>query len=147
MRLVTLNSKVLKHYLKDPEMLRDARRPSVLVIRMTYKGKRYDFAVPLRSNINPSAPRNEYFPLPTRSTTRSKCHHGIHYIKMFPVNRSDLHPFRTEGNPFAELVKNVIDKNEKSIVSECKAYLSAYEAGIRPAYSTDIDLLISLMKQ
>ena len=112
MKLVTINSAVLKEYTADKEMLQKAKRPCVLIMRLKYKGRNYDFAVPLRSNINPSTPKWQYYQLPTRKTTREHYHHGIHYIKMFPVDKTKVIRFRTEGNKFATMVKSVIDKNE-----------------------------------
>ena len=142
MRLVTMKSTSLQKYTVDPEMLQKATRPCALIVRLPYKGKRYDFAVPIRSNINPSAPKDQYFPLPPRSSTKSRCRHGLHYLKMFPVDRAFLIRFRTEGNPEAERLKAIIDRNEKQIIAECKEYLKKYENGIHPPFSTDIDLLI-----
>ena len=145
MRLVTIDKAALKCYSSHGEMLKKANRPCGLVLKLIYKGHRYDFAIPLRSNICASAPKNQYFPLPPRSTTRPKNRHGLHYIKMFPVRRTWLLPFHTSGNMFAALIKGIIDKNEKRIVKECQDYLARYEAGDRPAFSTDIDALIALM--
>lgn len=147
MRLVTIKPSFLKLYTCDPEMLQKAKRPCALIIQMKYKGHRYDFAVPMRSNINPSAPKDEYFALPPRVNTKSKYHHGIHYIKMFPVKRSFVSYFRTEGNVYASLIKAIIEQNEKLIINECQTYLSNYEDGFRPKFSTDIDLLIEQMKK
>lgn len=144
MRLVTIKSEKLKAYKVDPEMLQKSKRPCVLIIQLKYKGKRYDFAVPLRSNISPSAPKGQYFPLPPRSTTKDRHHHGLHYIKMFPVKRSYTEYFLTKNNVGATLIKTILDKNEKQIVAECQRYLTAYEQGERPAYSTDIDLLLDV---
>ena len=146
MRLVTINKEKLKAYTEDPEMLRKAKRPCVLVIHLRYRGKRYDFAVPLRSNINPSTPSNQFFPLPPRKTTKSGHRHGVHYIKMFPVKRKDLIIFHTENNDYATLIKSIIDRHEKEIIKECQCYLDAYEQGIHPSYSTNIDLLIKIME-
>ena len=126
-------------------MLHKAGRPCVLVVRLKYKGRNYDFAVPLRSNINKSAPRSEYFPLPPRPATRPGNRHGIHYIKMFPINRKKAIYFRTHGNSHATLIKSIIDKNEKQIVRECQEYLNLVSSGNRPMYSTDIDLLLSVI--
>lgn len=147
MRLVTINNKCLKAYIKDPEMLQKSKRPCALIVKLKYKGKRYDFAIPLRSNINPSAPKEQFFPLPPRKTTKEKYRHGVHYIKMFPVKSDFLIRFRTEGNAFATLTKQILDHNEKTIVKQCQAYLEKYEKGIRPAYSTDIDYLIKCMEE
>lgn len=142
MRLVTLKKNDLQKYTIDPEMLQKAGRPCVLIVKLKYKGKRIDFAVPIRSNIHPSTPKDQYFPLPPRTTTKPKHRHGIHYIKMFPVDKSIVLRYRTSKNPNARLMKKVIDQNEKQIVLECQQYLTLYECGIRPQYSTDIDLLI-----
>lgn len=144
MKLVTLKKQDLAKYTADPEMLQKAGRPCVLVIRLKYKGKRIDFAVPIRSNISPSAPKDQYFPLPPNSKTKAKHRHGIHYIKMFPIDRSIAVRYRYQGNPSATLLKSVVDANEKQIIKECQDYLTNYEKGIRPVYSTDIDLLLTL---
>lgn len=104
-------------------MLQKAQRPCVLIVSLKYKGKRYPFAVPLRSNINPSTPKEHYFPLPPRPTTKPKYRHGIHYSKMFPVKKDTLIKYRTSGNPSAELMKKMIDANENlyrlNIRDEC----------------------------
>lgn len=145
MRLVTINSQLLKDYKQDPEMLHKSKRPCVLVIQLKYKGRRQTFAVPIRSNINASAPKDQYFPLPPRRTTRAGNRHGIHYIKMFPVLRSSTFKYRTQGNAQAELMKQIIDRNEKQIIKECQDYLIRYENGFVPQYATNIDLLLQIM--
>lgn len=145
MRLVTIDKKVLKGYSADPEMLQKADRPCALIVKLIYNGHRYDFAVPMRSNICASSPKDQYFPLPPRKTTRPKNRHGIHYIKMFPVRRSWLSPFHTSNNMFAAMLKAIIDKNEKQIVHDCQEYLNRYADGNRPQFATDIDLLIEKM--
>ena len=142
MKLVTLKKDDLQKYTIDPEMLQKAGRPCALIVRLKYKGKRLDFAVPIRSNIHPSTPKDQYFALPPRSSTKPGHRHGIHYAKMFPVDKSIVIRFRVSNNPQALLMKFIIDKNEKQIIAECQQYLSRYEAGNRPQYSTDIDLLL-----
>ena len=61
---------------------------------------------------------------------------------MFPVTKQYLIRYRTEGNRFAKLIQNFIDKNSKTIIRDCQKYLKAYETGNRPLYSTNIDFLI-----
>ena len=143
MKLIALDQRQLKKYTVDTEMLQKAHRPCALIIQLNYKGHRYDFAVPLRSNIHPSAPKDQYFALPNRGTTRDNYRHGVHYIKMFPVDRTKVHKFRTEGNLYYTLIKAVLDKHEKEIIRACQDYLIKYEQGKRPKYCTDIDLLIN----
>lgn len=147
MKLVTIHCSLLEKYRKDPEVLFKSNRPYVLVIRLKYKGQSHDFAVPVHSNIPASAPKHQYFSLPPRPTTRPHNHHGLHYIKMFPVTKSYLVRYRTEGNSFALLIQHIINKNSRQIVSECQKYLDDYSAGNHPAYSTDIDLLLSLLHE
>ena len=69
----------------------------------------------------------------------------MHYIKMFPVTKKYLVRYRTEGNVFATTIQTVIDKNEKRIVTECQKYLDDYSKGHRLPFSTDIDLLLSIL--
>lgn len=147
MKLVTIHSSLLAKYNSDPEILQKVTRPYVLVIRLRYKGIAYNFAVPIRSNIPSSAPQNQYFALPPRPQTRPKNHHGLHYIKMFPVKKQYLVRYRTEGNQFATLIQNIIDKNSKQIINDCQRYLDLYSQGFCPPYSTDIDYLINLLNQ
>jgi hypothetical protein len=143
MRLVSINTTLFDKYQGDPEVLTKSGRPYVLVIRLKYKECHYDFAVPIRSNIPAAAPKDQYFALPPRPTTRPKNRHGLHYIKMFPVEKQYLVRYRTEGNQFATLIQTIVDKNTKQIVDDCQAYLDAYAAGSHPPFSTDIDYLLS----
>ncbi len=147
MKLVSINNSLLLKYSGDSEVLQKSTRPYVLVIRLKYKNTDYDFAVPIRSNIPASAPKNQYFALPPRPQTKPKNRHGLHYIKMFPVSKKYLVRYRTDGNIFATLIKNIIDKNSKQIVTECQRYLDLYSEGIKPQYSTDIDFLIEQLNK
>ena len=72
MKLVTINNSLLFKYHEDPEVLQKSTRPYVLVIRLKYRNTNYDFAIPIRSNIPASAPKNQYFALPPRPQTRPK---------------------------------------------------------------------------
>ena len=147
MKLVSINNALLLKYSGDSEVLQKSTRPYVLVIRLKYKNNNYDFAVPIRSNIPAYAPKNQYFALPPRPQTRPKKHHGLHYIKMFPVTKQYLVRYRVEGNRFATLIQNIINKNSKQIVDECQQYLDLYSQGIKPVYSTDIDHLIEQLNK
>ena len=145
MRLVKIKTSVLKKYSIDKQILQKEDRPCVLIMRLLYKRQNYTFAVPIRSNIPAASPKDEYFPLPTRNTTKNGRHHGIHYIKMFPVKPSDSVLYRTDGDIYSALIKAVVDKNEKQIIKECQDYLLRYENGRHPKYATDIDYLLSLL--
>ncbi len=145
MKLVTIRTDLLILYEEDKEVLKKTGRPYVVVLRLKYKEQNYDFAVPIRSNIPTSAPKEQYFALPPRPTTRPHNRHGLHYIKMFPVTKEYQVRYRTEGNEFATLVQQIVDKNTKQIVDECQQYLDRYAAGRRPPFSTDIDFLIATL--
>ena len=119
MRLVSIDSKILKKYTKDPEMLQKSNRPCALVLRLKYRNEQFDFAIPLRSNISPSTPKNQYFPLPTRHTTKDGYRHGIHYIKMFPIDRTKTYKFNTDSMYYS-MLKAILDKNEKKIIKRCQ---------------------------
>lgn len=62
---------------------------------------------------------------------------------MFPVTKQYLIRYRTEGNKFATLIQDIIDKNTKTIVTDCQNYLDLYAEGHHPLFSTDIDYLLS----
>ena len=147
MKLVSINNELLLKYSGDSEVLQKSTRPYVLVIRLKYKNTNYDFAVPIRSNIPAAAPKDQYFALPPRPQTKPRNRHGLHYIKMFPVTKQYLVRYRTEGNSFAMLIQNIIDKNSKQIIDECQRYLDLYSQGIKPVFSTDLDYLIAQLNK
>lgn len=147
MKLVSIKPELLALYEQDAEVLRKAGRPYVAVVKLRYRGCVCDFAVPIRSNIPAAAPKEQYFALPPRPTTRPFNRHGLHYIKMFPVDRRYFERYRTEGNAFAELIRNIIDRNTRRIVCECQTYLDRYAAGERPPFSTDLDFLLSVLRE
>ena len=128
------------------ELMLKHNRPCIVVVRLRFRGKRRDFAVPLRSNIAPNVPKDQYFALPPRPTTRPGCRHGIHYIKMFPITKAYQRRFRTEGSAYYETLQRIIDGNTKRIVSECQAYLDRYEREGRPRFAVDIDRIVGLLE-
>lgn len=84
-------------------------RPCIVVVRLRYRGRRRDFAVPLQSNIVPNVPKDQYFVLPPRPTTKPGHRHGIHYIKMFPIQKRFQRKFRAEGSKYYETLRRTID--------------------------------------
>ena len=146
MKLISIKPELVAQFSKlDSEVLIKEKRPTVLVMSLKYRGKNQDFAVPLRSNIDPAAPKNEYFALPNRKSTKEKHHHGLHYIKMFPVSKHFYERYRIEGDLASKLYLAIIDKNQKTIIEGCQDYLRRYERGICSQYSTDIDLLLNAL--
>lgn len=147
MKFVTISQSFLNMCSEDIEILKKSnRRPHVLVLSLMYKGRRRDFAIPLRSNIPPGAPKNQYYSLPPRKTTKPNHRHGLHYIKMFPVKRCYLEKFWTGESGEYVLYQTIISKNRNQIIRDCQKYLYDYEHGKRPAYSVDIDYVLSKLE-
>ena len=135
-----------KKYSADNELLYNTnRRPYLIVIKLNYKNKLRQFALPFRSDMSNSTPRNQYFSLPPRPTTKPGRRHGLHYLKMFPISNKYLEKFRTENNAYYEMIVKIIDKNEKNIIDQCQNYLNDYEEKGRPTYSPDIDKIIEIL--
>ncbi len=145
MKLVSIRSDLLTLYEQDEQVLKKSGRPYVAVMSLRFRDRMYHFAVPIRSNIPAAAPKEQYFALPPRPSTRPGNRHGLHYIKMFPVDRKHYMRYRTEGNDFAQMIEKIINKNTHRIVKECQSYLDRYAAGQRPRFSTDLDYLLSLL--
>ena len=65
---------------------------------------------------------------------------------MMPMAKKYIVRYRTENDEFATIVQSVVNQNEKRIITECQKYLDDYSNGYRPLYSTDIDLLLTILK-
>ena len=131
MQLVTVGKDFFskcKKYGTDREMLYDKQgRHCVLIVDLVYKRQKRTFVVPLRSNIFKSVPRSQYFPLPPNASTQPRKRHGVHYIKLFPMDRKYVHPYKISQSAYLVTVKSILDKNESKIVIACQDYLSEYE--------------------
>ncbi|MBK1809131.1 hypothetical protein JHL18_00515 [Clostridium sp. YIM B02505] len=124
------------------ELEKNEKRPCLIIIQLLYKGIKYDFAIPFRSNINGGAKRDEYFPLPPRKTTKKGKKHGLHYIKMFPISKQYIKKYYSENDENKNDITK-IEKNLKQIVNEAQKYLEDYETGIRYNFCVDIDTIIN----
>jgi hypothetical protein len=142
LRLVSIDKSYFDSIGTDAEVLQKQGRPCVLVLRLRFRGKRRDFAVPLRSNISPRTPKDQYFALPPRPTTKPYHRHGIHYLKMFPISKKFYKRFRIDGNSYYEKLDAIISRNIKQIVNGCQTYLDNYEHSGCPRYAPDLDMLI-----
>lgn len=68
MRIVSISDDFLERFAAgDREFMQKYGRPCLLVVRLKFRGKRRDFAVPFRSNIAPNVPKDQYFALPPSS--------------------------------------------------------------------------------
>lgn len=126
-------------------MLSQVGRPCVLTMSLSYKGNKHDFVVPLRSNISPNTPRNQYFALPNNKATKSQHHHGIHYIKIMPIDGIYLDKFRIENDAYFTLLQSIINNNETVIIEACQNYLNEYAQGKKHPMTPDIDGILKLL--
>ena len=148
MRLITINAQTAADMsVIDSEFLYNKQgRPCLLVLKLKYKNEKIDFAVPLRSNIHPAENKAYYFNLPPRATTKSKHRHGLHFAKMFPINKKFTQKFHIENNAEYIRTNDIIQKNSKIIIQQARTYLDNYSCGKKPKYSVDIDLLLAYIK-
>jgi len=122
------------------------QRPYVVILALKYKNKKRLFAIPFRSNISNGVPKGEYFPLPPRSTTRIHRKHGLHYTKMFPVESNYFQKFHIDKNDtYFNMIVGILEKNESIIVKQAKAYIEAYENGVRSEIASKIDEIIEVL--
>lgn len=122
------------------------RRPCLIIVKIEFKGKVYDFALPFRSNIHPAAPKSTYYPLPPRPATKPKHHHGIHYIKAFPIDSKYYENYVIGGDFREEYILALVEKDINVIIEEFKDYIKKYESGNKPRYCVNIENAIEKQK-
>ena len=129
----------------DRELLFNERgRPCVLILNLTYRGKRHKFIVPIRSNISGTTPEEQYFPLPTTSNTRPGRKHGIHYIKLFPIKDEYVQKYRVNTvDRYWIATQSIINSHEREIVDACQNILNEYDVGNRHPMTPDIDGILA----
>lgn len=152
MKLVTIKQEFLDIFDFPTEIMHKDNngkdRPFLIILALKYKGKKRTFALPFRSNIQVNKnTKGTYFPLPRRSTTKNKRAHGLHYIKMFPINKQYYNKFVVADNKYNKILMEHIDKNLFKIVQGAQQYLTDYENGIRYNFCTDIDRMIHTLEQ
>ncbi|MEG0092664.1 MAG: hypothetical protein RR945_01275 [Erysipelotrichaceae bacterium] len=145
-KVVTIRQSFYKLFSEEDEIMQKIgqeakERPCLILVKMKYKGIKYTFAIPFRSNIG-NAPKETYFPLPNRTTTRDGRKHGLHYSKMFPIIENYLMRYEMGGDFQEELVLAHIEKNIKQIFTEASDYLKKYEEGRRELFCVDIDSVL-----
>ena len=142
MKFVKIQKQLVDRFSGDEQVMLKEDRPYVLIVRLRYKGKNQSFAIPFRSNINPSTPKREYFALPPRPSTKPGHRHGLHYAKMFPVENKYFEYFKVDSEYYKMILK-ILNRDEKQIVEECQAYLDRYEAGDIPMFATNLEYLLA----
>ena len=86
-KVVSISQKFYKLFPEEDEIMRKLgqeakERPCLILLKLTYKRKKYTFAIPFRLNIG-NALKNTYFSLPKRKTTREGRSHRLHYKRCF----------------------------------------------------------------
>ncbi|WP_199618255.1 hypothetical protein [Paenibacillus alkalitolerans] len=115
------------------------KRPYLIIVKLKFNGKRQDFAIPFRSNLSNHIPKDQYFPLPPRHTTKKYKIHGLHYLKMFPVKKQYLIKFNISNDTYYVKIYSIISKKQAEIIEQAQAYLDAYQSGNIQNYATDIN--------
>ena len=135
MKLVKISNKFFndckKNNIHKELMFNEDGRPSVLIVRLKYKGNFHKFVVPLRSNISPTTPKNQYMSLPPNSKTKPITDK---YVQSYLIS-----------DPFDLMVKNIIDNNESEIIQACQDYLFECENGNKHFMTPDIDGIIKML--
>ena len=148
MRLVKISNEFFdeckKHNVHRELMFNEDGRPSVLIAKLKYKGQYHKFVIPLRSNISSKTPKVQYFSLPPNSKTKLHHSHGIHYIKLFPIDTRYVQSYLI-SEPFDILVKKIIDDNESQIIQSCQKYLKQCESGNKHFMTPDIDGILNML--
>lgn len=148
MRLVKVSNDFFKECKKNNVhkelMFNECGRPSVLIMKLKFQEQYHKFVVPLRSNISPTTPKKQYFSLPPNSKTKPHHSHGIHYIKMFPIDDKYVQSYEI-SEPFDLMVKKIIDKNESNIIQSCQEYLKQYESGNKHYMTPDIEGILGML--
>ena len=130
----------------DNELLyNESGRPCVLLVKLKYKGDLRDFVVPIRSNISPKVPKSDYFALPPNANTKPNHRHGVHYVKIFPIDRKYVDSYLTAGDVKYSVILNILNSHEKDIVESCQKYLSQCESGKVCFVTPDIDGIIKML--
>lgn len=119
-------------------------RPSVLIMKLKYRDRYHKFVVPLRSNISPTTPKEQYFALPPNNKTKPYHSHGLHFIKIFPIKDEFVQTYLI-SEPFDKMIKSIIDKNENEIIQSCQKYLNECENGNKHFMTPDIDGILRML--
>lgn len=127
-------------------MFNESGRPCVLIVKLTYKNNKFDFVIPLRSNISNYTPKEQYFALPPNAKTKAGHHHGIHYIKLFPISKKYINTYLIDKNDYYLKLMRIIDKNSKTIISECQQYLNKCSIGNKHKMTPNIDGIIKALQ-
>lgn len=131
----------------DKELLHNdnLKRPYLIILKLKYKGKTLDFAIPFRSNIQPETENWQFYSLPPNNTTKDKHHHGLHFTKMFPINKEYKEKFHTSKNIFFQkIIEAKIKKDLKLIVKKAQKYLNRYETE-KIEFAVKIDEIIKIL--
>ncbi len=146
MKVVTIKKKLYEIFYFEKELMSKEDRPFLIILSLKYKGQKYSFAVPFRSNIQVNlTTKGLYFSLPKRTTTKENHAHGLHYIKMFPIIKKFQDKLIVPTDAYNKILHAFIKKNTKKIVQGAQEYLKRYENGARFAFCTDIDKLLTAL--
>ena len=94
-RFVFLDTELADQYRSVNREVLLKQRPCLFMAKLRYRGIFQDFAIPLRSNVNPNSLAQGYFyELPPRVSTQLNKVHALDFRKMMPVERRFTRPFQ-----------------------------------------------------
>lgn len=123
-------------------------RPFLLILSLQYKDEKRSFALPFRSNIQVNShTKGTYFSLPRRHSTKDRHAHGLHYIKMFPIEKQYCDKYIVPNKKYDLMISEYITKNIDKIVNGAQSYLVEYENGKRHNFCVDIDRMLNTLNE
>lgn len=134
-----------QHGVDEELLFNENGRPCVLIVSLKYKEKDRNFIVPLRSNIAPNVPKDQYCSLPPNPKTKPHHHHGVHYIKLFPIHKKFVDKYVVAGDPYYTNILNILNRKESTIVQACQDYLDACANGNKHIMTPNIDGIIAVL--
>jgi len=145
LRLVAISDQFFNELPEETEFLVNKdngnRRPYVAVVKLRYQDKRLYFAIPLRSNMQKSVPKNYYISLPPRSTTRQGRKHALQIQKMFPVSRKFFEQYKMDSLYDVKLASSIA-KREDEIIDKAVKYIELYSKTNEMPFTPDWDNII-----
>lgn len=149
MKFASINDEfftLCKQHHADEELLYNTnRRPYLIIVKLKYKGVIRPFALPFRSDISSNTPKSQYLSLPPRPTTKPGRRHGLHYIKLFPIDKQYLEVFKIDNDKYYQTIVNIIERKKNDIIAACQEHLNKYESEGAIMYAPNIDKIIAFL--
>lgn len=81
--------------------------------------------------------------MPPNKHTKPGNRHGVHYIKLFPIEKEYINKYVVSGK-YYKTILNILDKKEPDIISSVKEYLAKCESGQKHSMTPNINGIIDM---